>query len=1110
MLLAGVLLPSSNPLWPAADTELSPESLARLEAMPDDPDYAPRPDPVLGCGGQLELYSFTPACTPGIAARERALGLGAGIHADRAWLWTTGRPEVTIAIVDSGVDWSNVDLVNRWRLNPGELDPPEVPGGSQTHDANGDGIFNVQDYTTATGTVVPTLDKVIDARLLRRPDRGDANHNGILDPEDLILIFSNGKDDDQNGYVDDICGWDFLQNTNDPRDPDPPSSHGTRQALIAVATANNGSGGAGVCPSCSAIPVRAEVDRLAGGIELARAITFSVDASASVIATAAAAAGGSGALQSAVNYAWSSARPDAPSRGVLIVAAAGNASSPRAEVPWDPARVLVVGSIGHDRQPRDLATSAVAPDPCSNFGVQLAISAPGRCDTTAAALTAGAAGLVLSASRGNRAKSIRAIAPVLAAGELRQLLILGADEIASSIVRGGAPPLLPSAAPAQVIEGFDPRVGYGRLNARRAIDLVVQQRIPLETEIVKPDWLTMIDPTPISRFEVSGRVINLRNARVSWVFELALGSSPLPDAFSPIGSGVVEAQQTADVTGTVPTEGLFKDPTEPPATPSDFFVTLRLSATAAIAGTIVRGESRRVILIHRDIDLFPGFPLALGAGAVGSPRLVDFDQGGQDQIVVATDDGRVSVLGPKGRARAGWPVDTGEPIVATPAIGALNAAATPKQSVVVVAASGRTFAYDDSGHLLPGFPIPAPSTSSAARAPGVRARAPVLFDLDRDGTSEIIQATAGGAIVVFDRMGRLRPGFPVELPEPVGMPAVGDIDGDGTFSIVAASATRLYAIYADGDRHPGSPQHPGSPIVLPAPSVERRPEGFDAMFPPAPVLGDVDGDRIADIVLSTPGRPVLAFRGGGGSTLRMVASSRGEAGERSKASREGDPLFALPGHTAVADFGDNRLLSVAHGIAGAGLLAGADPAVAVEHLFGVWSLFDGKFVAGAPRELGRSSPGGAAIADLDGDHRPELVIADASGRIEAFNAFGTVPRQWPKLTGGWVPGAVALGDFDGDRRIDVVAITRNGLVFAWRGRAVRPGSFPWAGFQHDNRATGNVTSQDGVIQKRRVGSSCSCNATSSRAAGGAVGLGLAAISIALGRARRNRRGDGAL
>lgn len=130
-----------------------------------------------------------------------------GMSVDRAWEITTGRPDVVIAVIDSGMHWDDERLTDKYSLNRSEL---PLPQGSARYDANGDGVFNMEDYRE-------------DGRVL------DANGNGILDPEDLIAAFSDSRDDDGNGYTDDICGWDMVDDDNDPCD-DVRYGHGTGQS----------------------------------------------------------------------------------------------------------------------------------------------------------------------------------------------------------------------------------------------------------------------------------------------------------------------------------------------------------------------------------------------------------------------------------------------------------------------------------------------------------------------------------------------------------------------------------------------------------------------------------------------------------------------------------------------------------------------------------------------------------------------------------------------------------------------------------------------------------------------------------------------------------------
>lgn len=66
-------------------------------------------------------------------------------------------------------------------------------------------------------------------------------------------IPGNGIDDDQNGYVDDIRGWDFFQNDADPMDA---NGHGTHVSGTIGARGNNGVGVAGVNWRCSIVPLR--------------------------------------------------------------------------------------------------------------------------------------------------------------------------------------------------------------------------------------------------------------------------------------------------------------------------------------------------------------------------------------------------------------------------------------------------------------------------------------------------------------------------------------------------------------------------------------------------------------------------------------------------------------------------------------------------------------------------------------------------------------------------------------------------------------------------------------------------------------------------------------
>jgi len=118
------------------------------------------------------------------------------IQANYAWgLWdgTPGSYDILVGVVDTGIDYEHPELSDILYINPGE----------------------------------------------------DINHDGQFTSADL-----NGVDDDGNGYVDDVRGWDFADNDNDIRPPssgqDNALSHGTHCSGIIGAEADNNEGIAGV------------------------------------------------------------------------------------------------------------------------------------------------------------------------------------------------------------------------------------------------------------------------------------------------------------------------------------------------------------------------------------------------------------------------------------------------------------------------------------------------------------------------------------------------------------------------------------------------------------------------------------------------------------------------------------------------------------------------------------------------------------------------------------------------------------------------------------------------------------------------------------------------
>src|SRR5437764_3391130 len=110
--------------------------------------------------------------------------------------------------MDTGIRWERASLRAKVALNQRELPLPEKADGSRcaAYDCNGDGAFNVDDYAD-------------DPRVSKAAGHdAEPNADKALDASDLIATFSDHRDNDHNGYVDDIAGWDFFDNDNDPFD----------------------------------------------------------------------------------------------------------------------------------------------------------------------------------------------------------------------------------------------------------------------------------------------------------------------------------------------------------------------------------------------------------------------------------------------------------------------------------------------------------------------------------------------------------------------------------------------------------------------------------------------------------------------------------------------------------------------------------------------------------------------------------------------------------------------------------------------------------------------------------------------------------------------------
>lgn len=170
----------------------------------------------------------------------------------------------------------------------------------------------------------------------------DYNHEDLKDNIMINELEKNGTagvDDDGNGLIDDIYGYDFA---NDDADPMDGHGHGTHCAGV-IGASHNSKGIAGVNANVKILPIKFLTDKGGGTLEGAlKAIDYATQRGVQVMSNSWGGGGRSEALYEAVKRA--------EAKGIIFIAAAGNSNSDNDAKPTYPANykasnVVAVGAI---------------------------------------------------------------------------------------------------------------------------------------------------------------------------------------------------------------------------------------------------------------------------------------------------------------------------------------------------------------------------------------------------------------------------------------------------------------------------------------------------------------------------------------------------------------------------------------------------------------------------------------------------------------------------------------------------------------------------------------------------------------------------------------------
>jgi hypothetical protein len=782
-------------------------------------------------GGTVQPFGFAPDSTAGSAPYHdpgrAGQGQISGVSADRAWKITTGRPDVAIAIIDTGIKWNEPELRLKIALNRGELPPPDgvscAPPADNPHDCNNDGAFNVADYDD---------DSRVD------PSGGAHGISGQVDAEDLIVAFTNGDDADANGYVDDIAGWDFFDDDNNPHDASSYASaedHGTGRAEEAAGQTDNGVGGASLCPECQIMPLRLWDTFVAPSETYAMATLYAADNGADVQEIALGVLQNSRFAQAATQYAFK--------KGLALMQVSSDLNTANHNYPTNYNNtIFVAGSVadaeGLGENNQQLANAlqtfgipigSQVPvgtwfrnSGLTQFGGHAAIVMMGTTGSAATGQAAGAAGLIKS--RGLELAD--SIGGPLTSNEVKQLLTLTAEDVLPENTTG-------TGAPDYAQPGWDQHFGYGRVDLHAAVSRVAPGTIPPEAGIESPPWFMPLDPVTTPSVPIGGFASAKRASSFTYTLEYAPGLEPLEETFTEFASeaGTVPVDSILGMLPLDEVAELLPGATEgiPPLDPHQYAFTVRLrvcdntSAPCDENNPGNLGEDRKVLFAYHDETLHAGWPKFVDTGGEQSLRFADLDGNGALEIVAANTSGEISVYNHDGTAasyfnggqpfRAPVPafiqnhlaapafaiagVAPGRGGFSTPAIGDLDRDGYPE----IVAANGeKVYALSGDGSPLPGFPV---SIDPAFSAPALRTKtnhlktaifsSPVLADLDLDGRLDIVVSAMDQRAYAWDMDGELLPGWPVFLSdggigaESINTPAVGDITGDGVPEVVVAT-----------------------------------------------------------------------------------------------------------------------------------------------------------------------------------------------------------------------------------------------------------------------------------------------------------------------------------
>ncbi|MCE5322052.1 S8 family serine peptidase [bacterium] len=663
------------------------------------------------------------------------------------------------------------------------------------------------DYAQGEGVVVAVVDTGVDRS---HPDLADnmwTNSNEIP---------NNGIDDDDNGYVDDVFGWNFCNNTNDPSDD---YGHGTHCAGTIAAIGNNSIGVIGVAPQAKIMALKFLSSSGSGTSDNgALAICYAADNGAKVISNSWGSDGTTSnpVIENAIDYARS--------LGCVVVVSAGNSNHDVANAsPAGYAPAVTVAALDY----QDCRAYF------SNFGSGVDVSAPGvdilslRASETDIYKNGGsqvvdsiyyrASGTSMACPHVSGAVAvIMSSHPDWTSDKVEEFLTHTCDCID------------------ETNHDYVGLLGYGRVNLSNAI----------LTDSSQPN----LNISRIDTNELSGNLDGKIDPGESIVMNLTL-KNIWQDA-----SGISALISSTDPYVTITSaEAIYGSIEEGQTASEDYSFTV--SADAPYGHSLdfsLEITADDDYSVTRHIGIMIPWPVRSGWPkniVPSSITPVDVDGDGIKEVIITGED-MLGIYTAAGTSYSSvWPMSVPS-IRHDPSIGDIDGDGQAEIVYPTLGASGsrsKIYAYKLDGTFVQGFPVQMQKTSDISQV--------VLADIDMTSPGlELVLTTeyygssttaSSAALYVLYGNGQVKSGFPYQFGnadtvfyDANGSIAVGDIDNDGKPEIVVGAyepeCAKFYAFDTDGQIKDGWSC-----------------TFSDNMKPMNIVMGDLDNDGKKEIVICT-------------------------------------------------------------------------------------------------------------------------------------------------------------------------------------------------------------------------------------------------------------------